>query len=59
MVYAKIHEETLKTKNDRLVNIGVLKRKNNSRRAASILIIPKNNGAVCFISDFRELNKRI
>ena len=55
----KIHEETLKTEVNRLINIGELKRKTNSKWAAPNIIIPKKNGIVCFTSDFRELNKRI
>ena len=55
----KVHEETLKTEVNRLVKIGILKRKNNSEWAAPTFIVPKKNGTVCFISDFRELNRRI
>ena len=55
----RIHEETLRKEVDRLVEIGVLKRINNSEWAAPTFIIPKKNGTVRFISDFRELNKRI
>ena len=54
---SKVYEETLETEINRLVNIGVLKRKNNSEWAAPTLIIPKKNGTICFVSDFRELNK--
>ena len=46
----KVHEETLKTEVNRLVNIGLLKRENNSEWAAPIFIIPKKNETVCFIS---------
>ena len=55
----RIHEETLKKEVNRLVDIGVLKRINNSQWAAPTFIIAKKNGTVRFISDFRELNKRI
>ena len=55
----RIHEETLRKEVDRLVEIGVLKRINNSEWAAPTFIIPKKNKTVRFISDFRELNKRI
>ena len=55
----KVHEETLRKEVERLVQIGVLKRVNNSEWAAPTFIIPKKNGTVRFISDFRELNKRI
>ena len=37
----KKHEETLKTEVNRLINIGVLKRKNNLEWAASTFIILK------------------
>ena len=55
----KVQEETLKIEVNTLVNIGGLKRKNNSEWAAPTFIISKKNGTVRFISDFRELNKRI
>ena len=55
----KIHKEILKTEVIRLINIGPLKRKNNSKWVAPTFVIPKKNGTLCFISDFRELNKRI
>ena len=54
----KIHDKTLKTEVNRLVNIGVLKRENNLEWEEPTFIIPKKNGSICFISDFRELNKR-
>ena len=54
-----MHEETLKTEVNRLVNIGILKRKNYSEWAVPTFICSKKNEAVHFISDFRELNKRI
>ena len=47
----KVHNETLKTVFNRLVN--------SSEWAAPTFIIPKKYRTVCFISDFRELNKRI
>ena len=56
---SKIHKETLKIEVNRLINIGVLKRKNNSNWAAPTFIIPKKNGTVRFNSDSRELNKII
>ena len=55
----KVYEATLNTEVNKLVNIGVLIRKNNSESAAPTFIIPKINGTVCFISNFREVNKRI
>ena len=58
-IFPKVHEETLKTEVNRLVNNGGSKRKNNSEWAAPTFIIRKKNGLVCFISDFRELYIRI
>ena len=55
----KIYVEIFKTEVNRLIKIGVLKRKDNSKWAAPNLIIPKLNGIVRYISDFRELNNRI
>ena len=55
----KIHEKTLKPIDNRLIKIDVLKRKNNSKWADPIFIIPKINGIVRFISNLRELNQRI
>ena len=55
----KVHKESLETEINRLVNIGVLKYKNDSEWAASMLKIQKKNGAVCIISNFRELYERI
>ena len=43
----------------RLCEIGVLRRVNNSEWAANAFIIPKKDGTVRFITNFRELNKRI
>ena len=55
----EIHDETLKIEVNRIIIMGVLKRTNNSEWAALILIIPKKNGSLHFISDFKELNVRI
>ena len=55
----KIHEATLRKEVDRLCDLGVLERKNDSEWAAPTFIIPKKNNSVRFISDFRELNKHI
>ena len=54
-----INEAPLRREVDRLCQIGVLKKQNESEWAAGAFIIPKTNGTVRFISDFRELNKRI
>ena len=54
-----LHKETLKTKVNRLINIGVLKRKNNSKWEAPTFVMHKTNGTAHFISDFRECNKMI
>ena len=59
MPIPKVHEETLKTEVDRLLNKRVLKRKNNSQWAAPTFVIPIKSGTVRFISDYRELYKRI
>ena len=53
-----MHEETLKIEVSRLLNIGVLKRKNNSEWAAPTFRIFKKYGTVHFISNFRDFNKR-
>ena len=53
------HKEIIKTGVNKLINVGVLKRTDNSKWVAPTFIIPKKNGPVCFISDFREVNKRI
>ena len=55
----KIHEEPLKTEVNRVINTGVLKRKNILEWTAPTFIISQKNGTVRFISDFRVLNKRI
>ena len=55
----KIYEETLKTEVNRLVNMDVLKCKNDSEWAVPTFKIPKKNASVCFISVLGELNKRI
>ena len=43
----KIHKETLKIEDNRLVSIGVLKRKNNFEWVAPKFIISKKNGTIC------------
>ena len=44
---------------DRLCQIGVLKKVNNSENGYPTFIIPKKNERVRFISDFRKLNKML
>jgi len=55
----RVHERTLCIKIDRLCQIGVLKKVNNSQWAAPSFLIPKKDGSVRFINNFRELNKWI
>ena len=55
----RVHEKTLPIEIDRLCQIGVLKKVNNSQWAAPSFLIPKKDGSVRFINDFRKLNKRI
>ena len=55
----RIYEQTLRDELDRLIKIGVLRKKNRSEWAEPTFIIPKKDGTVCFISDFRGLNKRL
>ncbi len=54
-----IHLATLKLEIDRLIELGVLKKVNNSEWGAPTFIIPKKDGTVRFLTDFRELNRRI
>jgi hypothetical protein len=55
----KAYTKTLRVEVDRLCEVGVLKKVNQSEWAAPTFIIPKKDGTVRFISDFRKLNKRI
>ena len=54
-----VYEATFRKEVERLCQLGVLKKENDSEWAAGAFIIPKANGTVRFLSDFRELNKRI
>jgi hypothetical protein len=55
----KCHAETLMMEVEQLVEIGLLKKVNQSEWAAPSFIIPKKDGTVQFINNFRELNKWI
>ena len=44
---SKVHEESLKTKVNRLVNIDVLKHKNITEWVAFTFIIPKKKDGIC------------
>jgi transposase InsO family protein len=55
----KAYEQQLRLEVERLEQLGVLKRKNNSEWAAPVFIIPKKDQTIRFLNDFRELNKRI
>ena len=55
-----IHEAKLRTEVQRLVDIGVLNKVNDSKWGAPTWVLPKkDNTTVQFLSDFRELNKQI
>ena len=55
----KCYEATIKLEVDRLCNIGVLKKINDSEWAAPSFIVPKKDNTVGFVSDFRTLNQKI
>ena len=55
----RVHLNTLKMEVERLCQLGVLRKVNQSQWAAPTFVIPKKDGTTRFISDFRELNKRI
>ena len=52
-------KQTLKKEVERMCQLGILKKVNQSQWAAPNFIILKKDQTVRFISDFRELNKRI
>ena len=54
-----IYETTFKKDLDRLVEIGILTKVNNSKLGAPSFIIPKKDGTVHFVTDFRKLNSMI
>ena len=43
----------------RLIKIGVLERVQESEWGTPVLIIPKKEGTVCFLSDYRKVNGQI
>ena len=55
----QIHEAHLRREVQRLVDIGVLEKINNSDWAAPTFVIPKKNGQPRFVSDFRVLNANL
>ena len=55
----KAYKKTLQMECERLCEVGVLRKINNSEWGAPCFIIPKKDKTVRFITDFRELNKRI
>ena len=52
-------EQKLKEEVERLVEWGILRKKNNSEWGAPMFIIKKPDGSLRSLADFRELNKRI
>ena len=55
----RIHEETLKREVERLIQLGVLKKCNDSEWGSPAFIIPKSDQTVRFVTDFRRLNSQI
>jgi hypothetical protein len=53
-----VHVATIKTKNKRLIKIGVITPDVNSAWASPCFIIPKKDGMVQFLTDYRRLNAR-
>ena len=54
-----IYEQSLKTEVQRLCDLGVIEKINESEWAAPTFIIPKKNGTPRFVSDFRVLNSHL
>ena len=54
-----IHRETVHKEVQRLCDIGVLEKCNDSAHAAPTFIIAKKSGTVRVVSDFRRLNTNI
>ena len=55
----KVHKDIFKKKLNRLVELGVLAPDNESPWASLAFIIPKKNGAVCFLMDLQKVNSKI
>ena len=56
---AYCHEELMKKEIQRLCDIGVLRRINNSQWGAPTFAQPKKNKTIRVLTDFRQLNKQI
>ena len=54
-----IHKETVRKEIQRLFDLGVLEKCNDSAHAAPTFIIAKKTGTVRVVSDFRRLNAKI
>ena len=55
----RAHDKVFREEIDRLCDLGILKRCNDSEWEAPCFIQPKKNGTVWFLTDFREVNKLI
>jgi RNase H-like domain found in reverse transcriptase/Integrase zinc binding domain/Reverse transcriptase (RNA-dependent DNA polymerase) len=53
----KVHYQLLRDEVDRLCELQVLRKCNDSPWAAPSFAVPKKNGQIRFVSDFRQLNK--
>ena len=54
-----LYKETFKKELDRLVNLGVLEKVQQSEWGSPTFIVPKKDGRVRFVSDFRRLNQKL